>query len=405
MSVATAPRPTQAATNDTVRIAPVVWWAGLGALTVAFIVFVLARWVTGPYFETVPSGPSVPPIWMRSALIFWQVFAVVGTVGLLWWKLVRPWRRDGEVRTDGLLVIAFFLTAFQDPLSGLFGNWFTWNAYLVNKGSWIYSIPGTSAYGQPGAAVVEPLYAGFIWVWIAFAGAWVGAWVLRRATRRFPRLGPAPLIVFVLFPAMMVFDIILEGLVAIPSGLYVYSGGHFSLFPDSYTKFPLHEAVFAGATLAGLAALRFFKNDRGETFAERGIHDVRIGRGRQTALRLLALIFFCQLIPFVTYNLPSGWVAGAHSGTWPQSIQRLSYFTAHMCGAEAKSLCPRDGVPLIGNAALQIGADGSVVVDDDVAAGMLGARRIEAPGGDVSPVPFSDGDASPFSGRLFGASR
>jgi hypothetical protein len=357
----------------------VAWWAAAGALIVAFICYVLARWVTGPWFRTVPTGPSAPPAWMRATLIFWQAFAVLGTFALLYVYLIRPWRRDRLVRTDGLLVGAFFLCCFQDPLSSVFGDWFSWNAYLINKGSWIYSIPGTRAYGRPGAAVVEPLLGGFLWVWIAFAGAWFGCFVLRRLRARWPNLGPAALIA-VLFVAMMVFDFVLEGLVAIPTGLYVYAGGHLSLFPDSYTKFPVLEAVCAGATLTGLAALRFFKNDRGETFVERGSNRMSGGIVRKTLLRFLALVAATQLIPFVTYNLPQGILAGADSGVWPASIQRLSYFNPRLCGDGAVALCPRGGVPL---------------TSTDF------ARRRP---GSAAVVPFSRGGLAPFSGRLFGSS-
>jgi hypothetical protein len=302
---------------------------------------------------------------MKAFLIFWQVFAVAGTLVLLYVLLIRPWRTERQVRTDGLLVGAFFLVFFQDPLSSIFGDWFSWNAYLLNKGSWVSSIPGSHAYGKPGAAVVEPILAGFLWVWIAFAGAWFGARVLRRGTARWPGLGATSLIALVLFPAMMAFDFVLEGLVTIPSGLYVYSGGHLSLFPDAYNKYPLHEAVFAGACLAGLAALRFFKNDKGETLVERGVSDLRVGARGKVALRFLALAGACQLIPFVTYNLPTGWIAGAHSAPWPKAIQGLSYFNAHLCGAGTDRTCPQDGIP-------------------------------------PTTVPLSAGRATPFGGRLFG---
>jgi hypothetical protein len=361
------------------RVAPVLWWAGLGAVIVAFIAYVLIRWVTGPWFETVPTGASSPPAWMKAVLIFWQAFAVVGTFALLYVYLIRPWRRDREVRTDGLLVGAFFLIFFQDPLSSVFGDWFSWNAYLLNKGSWIYSIPGTQAYGDPGREVVEPILAGFLWTWIAFAGAWAGCFVLRRATRRWPSARPSLIVAVILFPAMMGFDFLMEGLVTIPTGLYVYPGGHLSLFPDAYNKYPLHEAVFAGATLAGLAALRFFRNDRGETLVERGVSGLQIGPGRKVALRFLALVCACQLIPFVAYNLPQGWIAGAHSGTWPVAVQRLSYFTVGLCGAGTTTRCPAAGVPLTSDNYARLGRD---------------PRRV---------TTFSRGSVFPFAGPLAGS--
>ena len=385
----------------------VLWWAGGGALIVAFMVWVLGRWVTGPDFETVPVGPTEPPEWMKAILLFWQAFAVVGTLVLLYALLIRPWRRERVVKTDGLLVIAFGLVFFQDPLSGIFGDWFSWNAYLWNKGSWITSVPGQMSSGEPGAQVVEPLLAGPVWVWIAYAGAWAGSWVLRNSRARWPHLSTGVLIVFVLFPAMMVFDFVLEGLVAIPSGLYVYPGGHLSLFPDSYTKFPLHEAVFAGATLAGFAALRSCVDDQGHTVVERGISEVKAGTGVKTGLRLLALICATQLIPFVTYNLPQGWIAGAHSAPWPEAVQSQSYFTAGLCGAGTDRICPGRGMHLK-EEAVRIGPRGELtIVGSDPAGEILGLRdgerRVLHSGlSPPAPVPQTETKADPFAGQVFG---
>jgi Spirocyclase AveC-like len=387
---------------------PVAWWAGLGAISLAFLLWVMGRWVTGPDFKSVPAGPSVPPTWMKVSLIFFQVFAVVGTLALLYVYLVRPWRRERRVNTDGLLVGVFFLIWFQDPLSAIFGDWFTWNAYLWNRGSWITSVPGSQAYGRPGASTVEPLLGGFLWVWIAFAGVWFGCWVLRRSRARWPGLSAVSLIVFVLLPAMMLFDVVLEGLVAIPAGLYVYPGGHLSLFPNAYNKYPLHEAVFAGATLTCLAALRFFRDDRGETLVERGVSRMNIGTPGKTALRFLALVGVTQVATFLTYNLPIGWIAGAHSGPWPAAVQSQSYFTAHLCGAGTDRVCPRDGVPLTANDSLEIGPDGDITIRANSHAaklyGLPPGRSLTIPSGrtPLKVVPLSTRKADPFQGTFFG---
>ena len=40
---------------------PVKIWAGIGAVCVAFIAYVLISWVSGPYFEEVPRDRARPP--------------------------------------------------------------------------------------------------------------------------------------------------------------------------------------------------------------------------------------------------------------------------------------------------------------------------------------------------------
>src|ERR1700737_2472349 len=84
------------------RTATVTWWAIVRAVCLAFEVYVMLKWVTGPYFKTVPSGPSVPPVWMRAILISWQAAGIAVGLGLLYWFLVRPWRRERRMTFDGL---------------------------------------------------------------------------------------------------------------------------------------------------------------------------------------------------------------------------------------------------------------------------------------------------------------
>jgi len=64
------PTPTNTSVAEPRRIVPVKWWAGLGALILAFITYVLIRWVTGPFFERVPTGPTDPPAYMKVAIVF-----------------------------------------------------------------------------------------------------------------------------------------------------------------------------------------------------------------------------------------------------------------------------------------------------------------------------------------------
>src|SRR5947208_15945065 len=89
------------------RNLPVNIWAFFGGLVVLFEVWILLRWVTGPFFERVPTGPSDPPTWMKVALTAWQIGSIPATLSLVGWFVVRPWIRDRHIGVDGLLVIAF----------------------------------------------------------------------------------------------------------------------------------------------------------------------------------------------------------------------------------------------------------------------------------------------------------
>ena len=126
----------------------VQWWAYIGAAFVIFWAYVLIRWVTGPYFHHVASGPDSPPLYMKIAMDSWQIASVPIVGFLLWRLLIRPWRRDGVVSFDGLVIPAALVIALQDPLSDYTGQVYNYNAYLVNMGSYVNDIPGWRPFGR-----------------------------------------------------------------------------------------------------------------------------------------------------------------------------------------------------------------------------------------------------------------
>lgn len=338
--------PVRAAQPRQAAAAPVLWWALVGGAFLAFSAYLIIAWVLGPNFARVPSGPDTPPAWMRAVLVTWTIAGIPLTAVLLWRVLVRPWRREGRPTTDGLLAVTCGLLVVQDPWSSYVQHWFGYNAWLPNMGSWVNEIPGWMAFGAPHAQVPEPiLWSPFMYCYAFFAITVLGSVAMRKAKTRWPQLGPLRLFgLCVLF--MWVVDFVLEGVLFLPLGFYTYAGGHWAIFPSTYHKFPLHEALFAGTMFAVMASIRFFVDDRGRSVAERGIDDVRTGRGRQDALRFLALFGAFSITVLACYNIPSALMA-AHSTRWPEDVQSRSYFTDRVCGKGTQRECPGPGVPII----------------------------------------------------------
>jgi hypothetical protein len=366
---------------------PVVWWAAIGFASLAFAAYLMIAWVSGPYFKAVPSGPSVPPVWMRAILISWQAVGIPAALGLIYWFLVRPWRRERRITFDGLLTISCFLVAWQDPLSSYFNHWYTYNSYMVNRGSWIKGVPGWMSYAEPGRMDVEPIiWTPFMYVYLFFGAAVFGCFVMRRAHARWPRMGNLGLLCWA-FVAGAVIDVVAEGLLIMPAGIYTYAGGHLALFPQAYHKFPLTEPLTVGAIFAGLAALRYFKDDRGRTMVERGVDKLEVGQGRRDLLRFGAVFGMCNVLVMVCYNVPNA-VIGAHSTAWPKDIQQRSYLTDYVCGAGTDRACPGTVVPLSrGNNGAYMNRQGQLVLPGD--------RKPPA------LVPFVHSGGGPFSGPLF----
>lgn len=330
------------------KAVPVKWWATLGALILVFMIVILVRWVSGPLFERVPTGPDDPPMYMKITMIGFQALSIPAALGCLYWFAVRPWRRTGQLTTDGALTIAYATLWFQDPLSAYSGHWFVYNSWMVNFGSWVNSIPFATGKAAPGAMVVEPILGTpGMYVWMFVGGNAIGVWVLRLAKKRWPAMGVAGLC-GICFLAMFAFDLVFEGIIFMPLGVWEFPGGHFAIFSDHYYKFPLTQMISAGSVFAIISCIKFFKNDRGETLVERGLEQMRLTNRRKALVRTLAMIAMVHVVMFVCYNLTNTWTA-SRSDEWPADLQQRSYFTNGICGEGTDQMCPGPAVPQFRN--------------------------------------------------------
>jgi Spirocyclase AveC-like len=335
------------------------WWALVGVGFVLFWAYVLLRWVTGPYFHNVPGGPSQLPLYMKISTITWQAAAIPIVAFMLYRMGIRPWLRERIVATDGLLVVTFLVLALQDPVSSFFGHWYTYNAHMFNMGAFTNEIPGWASFGAPGAQQAYPiLFMILAYPGAFFVGCWLGAWAMRKVRQFRPNVS-VPTLVLTAIGINCLFDIVLEGFFWCPLGFYSMPGGHLSLFPGTYHKFPLTEVPCVGMLFGFPAALRYLKNEKGETLVERGITGLQISTARKTILRLLTLIAATQLIYLIVYQLPIAGYVAANPGAWPKDVQDRSYFTDHLCGPGTNRLCPGPGVPL--TMAMHVNAAGQLV--------------------------------------------
>src|SRR5262249_7599563 len=145
----------------------------------------------------------------------------------------------------------------------------TYNAGYLNRGSWYNWVPGWVP--QNSARFVEaPFFAG-LWYPAGFAGtAILCCFIMRKVKERRPQIGVVG-VILVCFGSMLLVDLWGE-LLYLVSGTYHYAGYPGPrLFAGHYYAFPFIEGVGFAATLVGLGCLRWFRNDKGESFAERGV--------------------------------------------------------------------------------------------------------------------------------------
>lgn len=337
-------------------------WALLGTVILAVQLVVVVRWVTGPFFERVPTGPSDVPGWMSVAHIVLQAIAIPIALVVIYRLYWVPWRRDGRVGIDGLLAVAFISLSFQDPLSAYIQPWFTYSSDMVNFGAWQASIPGHSAFAAPGAMVNEPiLFISAVYVIALPIATAFGCWVMRAIAAWRPQTSAAALIAGC-FAAMCVFDLVFEGLVMLPLGVWEYPGGHWAvLFPDSYHKFPAQEMLTFAAIFTIIAPVRYFRDDHGYTIVERGVDKLKVPEGRKRTLRLLAVVGLVNVAMFVAYTVPNS-LLSVSQPSWPKDLQSRSYLTNGVCGDGTGRVCPGPTTPIVRDGGAALGPGGSLTV-------------------------------------------
>ncbi|MEU5884741.1 spirocyclase AveC family protein [Spirillospora sp. NPDC047279] len=344
---------------------PVRIWAALGGAILLFQLYVWIRWITGPHFERVPPGPSDPPTLMKVVLLTWTAVICLGLPVGIYFFIIRPWRRERRITFDGMLLVACGLLFFQDPLLNYFNTWSTYNTWMWNQGSWVQEVPGWRSFGEPGQMMAEPLLMNAPgYSYGVLLCTILGCWIMRRVKARWPQISNLGLIGVLIVWAFF-FDLVIEGLFLMPMGLFTYPGAirSLSINAGTYYQWPIYEGLMWGGVQAGLCALRYFTDDRGRTFVERGLEHVRGGFVRQQGVRFLAIFAACSAFFFVFYNVPAQWFA-MNADPWPQDIQKRSYFMMGVCGDGTGRLCPDPSLPIPGPGSATIGPDGKVIVPE-----------------------------------------
>jgi hypothetical protein len=141
-------------------------------------------------------------------------------------------------------------------------------------------------------------------------------------------------------------DFLFEGM-WLQQGLYSY-GGHIrslSLFAGTQAAYPIYEGILWGITWGFYAAVRYYRDENGLTFVERGVAEIKAPPAAKQWLRFLALVGVINFGMLVFYNIPYQWFA-IHADPIPDDVLSKSYMTAGIFGKGTDYAAPGPLTPI-----------------------------------------------------------
>jgi hypothetical protein len=342
------------------KVRPIVWWGAIGAGFLAFAAYLILKWLISGEAHRVPSGPTPLPDWMKIALSIQQWGLAAVALALIYFKAIRPRIRTGRFTFDGLMILSFGLMWWSDPMYNYFQAGFNYNAYFVNLGSWIGGVPG---WMSPHAdKTPQPLiWLPAVYICWFFAMVLIVNLIMRRLYAWRPQLSIPAACGITFIPTLILGSISESAMMRMGSHSYAGAIRGLAISAGKSFEFPIYQGITGAILFTAWGAMRFYRDDRGQSFAERGTERLRIGAGAQGWLRFFAISGAITVIFFVGYHIPN-MLFSLESGAWPKSVQQRSYFTTGLCGPATDTACPGPRIPIPrGDTSLRVGPDGRLV--------------------------------------------
>jgi uncharacterized protein DUF5135 len=325
------------------RLRPVMFWALIGSGFLALMVYLWGKSLLEGDLKPTTAGRDTAAGWATFSVHAQEAALGLAALVVIWLYIIRPWRRSRHLTLDGMMVIAWStMWAIQDPWVSYSQTTISYNSTALNLGCPQCHLPGW----QSSNVLAEPIIWGLgCYIAPMFLATVLAGKLMGLARARRPRLGKIGLTT-VAIGAMATSDLILECFWT-RTGVYTYGGGDpaLSLFDNHYYKYPLWVGAIWGVAWGLIAALRFFRDDRGNTVVERGIDRVDTTPRRRQILRQLALIGAMNASFAFVYNVPVQYFS-SHAQAFPQDLLNRPYLLGGVCGQGTSFACPDPRIPI-----------------------------------------------------------
>lgn len=289
------------------RIAPAALLAVVGALVAGYALWTWGAWLAdGPTPVTASRDPESPSRWIARG---YEAVMITVAVGLAI-RIVRECRKERRLVFDAIMVIAGFFTLFWDPMVDWMQPNFMYSSQWLNLNTWVSNAPGVinpTAHLMP-----QPVFIMLIYPFGLLGFAMILNHGMRDMQRRFPRIGHLELIAFTYAYGFGIgfaleapmFLANLWGLPGAPAALSFFGNNH---------RFAWAEYITTAIVFTTFAAVRFFRNDKGQTIGERGLDN--FGVAARTSISVFATIamFAMSMWALLLVQIP----AGLHSSPYP----------------------------------------------------------------------------------------
>jgi hypothetical protein len=309
---ATIERPTEAHTAGAPprrRWQPVHYWALLGLALGLYVAWMLVAWVAdGPTQVTEFRDHSDVSWWAARGL---EAVAILVALGMSIY-LVRDCIKNRQLTLITRICIACLATMVFDSFINFYQPIWFYSSQLVNLSAPCGHAPGVvnpDCGALPWPIIFGPLMYGFGLP----LGALLISAALRRLRARRPNISTIQLILLALAVGFLL-DIAVDGGL-MQFHLWAHPGfpDWFSIGGNSPYRYSFVLMIADGLIFLMPGLLLFFRDDRGQTFVERGLDQVR--PGARSGLSLLAHIGILGSTVLVAAGICAVW--GAYSSPYP----------------------------------------------------------------------------------------
>lgn len=238
--------------------------AGFGVLLIAYEAVTWGRWLA--------SGPEQITAYRDTSAASWtaaRAYELVIVAVSLWLlvRVVRQCRERRRLSLDAQMLIGGVAALFWDPFGNFFQPAFFYSSNWLNLNTWTGFAP--LVVNPDASRMPQPVFIMLVYPFGLLAFAMMTNAVMRVTQRRFPAWSGARVLAVGSAAAFLggvaleapMFLLHLWSLPGAPSELSLFDDGH---------RYASVEYLTTGMVFAGWAAVRYFKDDQGRAFTERG---------------------------------------------------------------------------------------------------------------------------------------